>query len=139
MYNINCEIKNTHIILLIIFPILIGIDFTINEINSETYGLILVFIALVLSAINKGLKYLSLKKNGVKKYNVPYFIMNKPKGKIFYVNYTNDKGETKQLVKVNYEKKEYEKINTFPESGYTTILINPNNEKQYYIFFPNEN
>jgi len=30
-------------------------------------------------------------------------------------------------------------VYNLPEKGFTSIIINPNKEKQYYIFYPNVN
>ena len=131
MYNIWCELKKESIILGVL-----GIGFSIGTFFIEKkISLIIIILTLliILTTLKMIFKYLSLKKNGKLIENVPYTF--KPIGnneKVLIIDYQLSNGNTIQLFK---KKRDWGNVN---DVGTTSVLINTNNPKQYYIFDPSK-
>ena len=118
----------------------LAIVFYRDKSEDAEFYIILVMVLTILnlySLIKRTLKYFSLKKNGQIINNVPYEIMNDGFEKKMIVNYTNNYGKNIKLYKLQELGFNHKIMKQLPQSGITSILINPNNEKQYFIFYPN--
>ena len=136
MYNIWCEVTKLKLFLPIVCLLFLIGNYFIYGLKLEFYFNLLLFILLMYILLKSIMKYNSLKKNGLFINNVPYEIINQGNGKIMVVDYTSKSGNNLKL----YKRKELgtagKIINNLPEKGVTSILINSNNEKEYYVFYP---
>ena len=132
MYNIKCEMTLVDLLLFLAGPIIL--IFGYSHIGSvEIYSMIFLYVMILFTIVKKLIRYFSLKKNGNIIDNLPYFVETRNNENFMYVNYTNKAGE---IVKLYKRKKTGESFSNLPENGITSIIINPNNEKHYYIFYP---
>ncbi len=139
MYNIWCEVTKLKLFFPIICLFFVIGDYFLYGLRSDFYFMLVFFVLFMYILLKSVLKYKSLKKNGTIVSNVPYEIISQGNEKIMIVNYTNKNGNNIQL----YKRKELgtvgKIINNLPEKGTTSIIINSNNEKEYYVFYPENN
>ena len=136
MYNIWCEITKLKLFLPILCLFFLIGEYFLYGLSLDFYFLLVLFVLLGYVLLKSIMKYNSLKKNGIFVSNVPYEIISRGNEKIMVVDYTSKNGNNLKL----YKRKELgtagKIINSLPEKGVTSILINSNNEKEYYVFYP---
>ena len=139
MYKIWCEVTKLKLFFPIICLIIMIGDYFISGVGYDFYIFLILFVLCLIILIKSVIKYLSLKKNGCVIDNVPYEIICRNNERIMVVDYTNNLGSHLKLYKYKEQGTAGKVLSSIPEKGVTSIIINPNNEKQYYVFYPNAN